>query len=43
LDEAILLYPRIIECLRQTPTQWSTRQESVELLRAIVSTGAPSP
>lgn len=43
LDEAIVLYPRIIECLRQTPTQWSTRQESVELLRAIVSTGAATP
>ena len=43
LDEAIVLYPRIIECLRQTPTQWSTRQESVELLRAIVSTGISKP
>ena len=43
LDEAIVLYPRIIECLRQTPTQWSTRQESIELLRAIVSTGAATP
>lgn len=43
LDEAIVLYPRIIECLRQTPTQWSTRLESVELLRAIVSTGAATP
>jgi len=37
LDEAIVLYPRIVECLSQQPTQWSTRAESVELLRAIVS------
>ncbi len=37
LDEAIVLYPRIVECLSQRPTQWSTRAESVELLRAIVS------
>jgi len=43
LDEAIALYPRIVECLRQTPTQWSTRQESIDLLRAIVSTGASRP
>jgi flagellum-specific ATP synthase len=37
LDEAIVLYPRIVECLSQRPTQWSTRAESVGLLRAIVS------
>lgn len=43
LDEAIVLYPRIVECLRQTPTQWSTRQESVDQLREIISTGAGQP
>lgn len=37
LDEAIVLYPRIVECLCQRPTQWSTRDESIGLLRAIVS------
>jgi flagellum-specific ATP synthase len=37
LDEAIALHPRIVECLRQRPMQWSTRGESIELLRAIVS------
>ena len=43
LDEAIVLYPRIVEYLRQTPTQWSTRQESVAQLRDIVSTGVGQP
>jgi flagellum-specific ATP synthase len=37
LDEAIMLYPRIVGCLCQRPTQWSTRDESIGLLRAIVS------
>jgi flagellum-specific ATP synthase len=37
LDEAIALHPRIVECLCQRPVQSSTRAESVELLRAIVS------
>jgi flagellum-specific ATP synthase len=37
LDEAIMLYPRIVGCLCQRPTQWSTRHESIGLLRAIVS------
>jgi flagellum-specific ATP synthase len=43
LDEAITLYPRIAECLRQRPLEWSTRSESTELLRAIVTTEAPRP
>lgn len=42
LDEAIVLYPRIVECLSQRPMQWSTRAESVELLRAIVSREDPT-
>lgn len=37
LDEAIVRYPCIAECLCQRPTQWSTRDESIGLLRAIVS------
>ena len=37
LDEAIILYPRIIAYLCQRPMEWSTRSESVEQLRAIVS------
>ncbi|MDE3071439.1 MAG: FliI/YscN family ATPase [Pseudomonadota bacterium] len=36
LDEAIVRYPRIAECLRQKPSVWSTRRESIELLRDIV-------
>lgn len=43
LDEAIIVYPRIAECLRQRPLEWSTRNESVELLRAMVATEAPRP
>ncbi|MHB1059450.1 MAG: FliI/YscN family ATPase [Rhodanobacter sp.] len=39
LDEAIVLYPRIVECLCQRPTQWSTRDESIGLLGAIVLPG----
>jgi len=39
LDEAIDLYPQIITFLRQKPTSWMTRSESVELLRSIVSSG----
>ncbi|MEO7065597.1 MAG: FliI/YscN family ATPase [Rhodanobacter sp.] len=40
LDDAIVIYPRLVECLCQRPSQWSTRAESVALLRAIVSEGA---
>lgn len=43
LDEAIIVYPRIVECLRQRPLEWSTRSESIELLRAIVAAEAPRP
>lgn len=39
LDEAIVLYPRIVECLCQRPMQWSTRDESIGLLGAIVLPG----
>ena len=42
LDQAIELYPRIAECLRQTPGQSSSRHESLGLLRAaIAAEGAP--
>lgn len=43
LDEAIMLYPRLVECLRQRPLQWSTRSESIDLLRTIVSAEVPRP
>jgi flagellum-specific ATP synthase len=43
LDEAIVLYPRIIDCLRQRPSQWSTRNESIALLSAIVSPSDAKP
>lgn len=39
LDEAIALHPRLVACLNQQPGQSSTRQESIERLRSIVSTG----
>lgn len=42
LDEAIVLYPRIIDCLRQSPMQWSTCSESSSLLRDIVSGDEPT-
>ena len=35
LDEAINLHPRIVECLRQSPDQSSTRAQSLDALRAI--------
>jgi flagellum-specific ATP synthase len=43
LDEAIIVYPRIVECLRQRPLEWSTRSESIELLRAIAAAETPRP
>jgi flagellum-specific ATP synthase len=43
LDEAIVLYPRLVEYLRQRPLQWSTRSESIESLRTIVSAEVPRP
>jgi flagellum-specific ATP synthase len=36
LDEAIALYPRIVECFIQDPTQSSSRPESIRLLGSIV-------
>jgi len=37
LDEAIAVYPRLIECLRQRPSQSSSLQETIELLQAAIS------
>ncbi|MFC5743553.1 FliI/YscN family ATPase [Dyella tabacisoli] len=37
LDEAILLYPRIVGCLCQAPADSSTRAESFQLLHEIAS------
>jgi flagellum-specific ATP synthase len=39
LDEAIQLHPEIVACLTQKPSQWSTREQSVGLLQAILSRG----
>ncbi|MGC1548547.1 MAG: FliI/YscN family ATPase [Rhodanobacter sp.] len=37
LDEAIAVYPRLIECLRQRPSQSSSLHETIELLHAAIS------
>lgn len=39
LDEAIALYPRIVECLNQLPGHSSSRRESIERLQLIVMGG----
>jgi flagellum-specific ATP synthase len=40
LDEAIALYPRIVECLNQTPGQSCGRADSVDRLRHILAGAA---
>ena len=42
LDEAIAMHPRIVECFRQEPSQSSSRNESIEALRSIVTGGGRS-
>lgn len=37
LDEAIVLYPRLIECLQQSPTQSSSLGETIERLEKAVA------
>jgi flagellum-specific ATP synthase len=37
IDEAIVLYPAIVQALCQTPEQRSSRQESIQLLGRIIS------
>ena len=42
LDEAIAMHPRIVECFRQEPSQSSSRRESIDALRSIVTGGGRS-
>jgi flagellum-specific ATP synthase len=44
LDEAIALYPALIDCLRQTPGQSATLRETVDKLEQILAarTGVPA-
>lgn len=39
LDEALVLYPKLIDCLRQTPSQSSSLRETIDRLEGVLSNG----
>lgn len=43
LDEAIVLYPRLIDCLKQIPSQSASLQETTDRLQKVLSTVAGGP